>query len=526
MKYKYKYIAAVTLEAKSVIAVNSGEQSLLMDNAVARDANGLPYLPGTSIAGVLRHLTAAQDKEMAKRLFGFAEGKKGEGSRLFITDAHLTAADGKNILDGLCDIDSESAYIKTVMLPRQRDQVRINHRGAAAKTDKYNRSVLPRGVRFGFEIEFMASEEQREEPDWDTLIELLTNPLFRIGAGTRNGAGGLKVIQLNKIKYDLTDTGDCKAYLNKTAELNNDLRSKNSKEKTLELSESTEIIKIKPEDFFFFGTSLPDSQNRVDNIYKTEKVIDWGRGKGESVEMLLFPATSIKGALRHRTAYHYNRLTGAFLGKPDSKETEALDFSVQAAVQHWNIDEKLAKFASEDSDDNSWKTLIAEIEAAQYEDFATNSKAWQNVNTEVTDRNKKSQSSDSRISINNAAAQFWFGSANDDSDVEKKGHSGRLIIEDIYAVKDKCHKVLFNHVRIDRLTGGAYGGMLFQEEALYSDNTFELLMTRNVSKAEEAEDVFKVYEKALNAALNDLKTGMLPLGGATTKGYGVFTEVK
>jgi hypothetical protein len=43
--------------------------------------------------------------------------------------------------------------------------------------------------------------------------------------------------------------------------------------------------------------------------------------------MVLIPATSVKGALSHRTAFHWNRLNGYFAGNPEAKvgyENEAV----------------------------------------------------------------------------------------------------------------------------------------------------------------------------------------------------------
>lgn len=51
-----------------------------------------------------------------------------------------------------------------------------------------------------------------------------------------------------------------------------------------------------------------------------EKKVVWRDGKGElTEELVLIPATSVKGALAHRVAYHYNKLTGVYA---DNLETE------------------------------------------------------------------------------------------------------------------------------------------------------------------------------------------------------------
>ena len=50
-----RYIARIILEAETPLFVGSGDSSLLKDALVHKDFNGLPMIPGTALAGVLRH---------------------------------------------------------------------------------------------------------------------------------------------------------------------------------------------------------------------------------------------------------------------------------------------------------------------------------------------------------------------------------------------------------------------------------------------------------------------------------------
>ncbi len=49
------YQVYVTLEAKSAHAIHTGHGDTTHDSLIVRDANGLPTLLGTSLAGILRH---------------------------------------------------------------------------------------------------------------------------------------------------------------------------------------------------------------------------------------------------------------------------------------------------------------------------------------------------------------------------------------------------------------------------------------------------------------------------------------
>ena len=55
-KYKFRHLARVIIEAKTPIAVGSGEKDVITDALVATDVNGLPYIPGTALAGVVRSM--------------------------------------------------------------------------------------------------------------------------------------------------------------------------------------------------------------------------------------------------------------------------------------------------------------------------------------------------------------------------------------------------------------------------------------------------------------------------------------
>ena len=58
MKITHKYIARLIIEAATPLLVGSGEKGLTVDKLVAKDANNLPYIPATGLAGVLRHAFA------------------------------------------------------------------------------------------------------------------------------------------------------------------------------------------------------------------------------------------------------------------------------------------------------------------------------------------------------------------------------------------------------------------------------------------------------------------------------------
>jgi CRISPR/Cas system CMR subunit Cmr4 (Cas7 group RAMP superfamily) len=102
----------------------------------------------------------------------------------------------------------------------------------------------------------------------------------------------------------------------------------------------------------------------------------------------------------------------------------------------------------------------------------------------------------------------------------KEGQRGKVIIDDVYLSKTQIdNNKIFNHVAIDRFTGGAMEGALFSEKSSRLINGTKLEINIAVEKTTLDEHVLKAFENALM----DICDGLLPLGGMTTKGNGIFT---
>ena len=70
-KYNYRQLAKIVVEAASPLAIGTGATHILTDSPVVTDINGLPFIPATSLAGVIRH---ALDDDS---LFGFPDADGG-----------------------------------------------------------------------------------------------------------------------------------------------------------------------------------------------------------------------------------------------------------------------------------------------------------------------------------------------------------------------------------------------------------------------------------------------------------------
>lgn len=441
MAFTHRYIARIVLEAETGLFVGSGEASLLKDALVQKDIHGLPMIQGTSLTGVLRHALEENDQEndkIWKKIFGYQQGNIGIGSRLKISSAYMLVNENE-VVEGLTAQIPENKdgtiVSKYTNLP-SRQHVRINDRGVAVKNGLFDNEIVYKGTRFIFELELKGDNE--DEKHWEAILANLSSPLFRIGQGTRNGYGKLNIHSLEQRVYDLTDPNDFEGYLNFDPSFNHKNEGFTSKERKSDNSNLTEYkLILTPDSFFIFSEGFGD--NEADNKPVTEEIAIYRNGTIEFEEQTLIPASSIKGALSHRTAFHYNKIEKQFI-----------------------------------------------------------------------DENKGTKGK------SNEAVKVLFG-----YEVEgKDGQRGKVILNDFYFTKAQVNSdKIFNHVAIDRFTGGALDGALFSEKVSYfkeKETSFEFTVYLDYDKEDKIKEAFE-------ETLKDVCKGLLPLGGMTTKGHGIFT---
>ena len=311
--YPYRHVARVVIEAVTPFRIGSGDKDLTTDSSVLRDTNGLPYIPGTTLAGVFR---SYQDKEKSKGLYGFQSGTEGCGSRIIFSDAKLLDGDG-NPVDCFKDIYAD-IFLKNFSNLPVRQHVCISHLGTGIDKGKFDKEIVFKGTRFTFEVEYLA-EEENENLLQDLLLSSKSES-FRIGSSTRNGLGQFKVENLLIRKINLEKKSDLDAYLEKTSSL---LNNKNFWEKCENISANPEKdtknwitynFYLNPVNFILFGSGKGDENGNADMTPVKENIIEWDNNTNKATikETVFIPASSIKGAIAHRVAFHYNKLTGVY----------------------------------------------------------------------------------------------------------------------------------------------------------------------------------------------------------------------
>ncbi len=469
--YFHLYLARVCLESRTGLSIASGLSEGGYDVLLVRDANGLPTIPGTAIAGVLRHLyqRTFPDGE-TESLFGTEA--KGKESLSRIHCSWGAVHDRHNLpIEGLL-LGAEAEKLETDDLlrllaepqPVLRDHVRINHRGTADGSGKFDRGTLPPGCRFTLEL--LLWSENENDPCWERVLSLFHSPLFRLGGAVRRGLGAFNVVSIHENRFNLKDPGQFNQFTGLHRSLGSseglNLRSKDVPSQCLTALGAVPLcvtMTLKGADFWRFGQGVvsfsPETGRRTaDQLPLGIPKITWSDdGQAHIVEhAILIPASAIKGALAHRFVFHLLRYEGRFLEEMEPPDT---------------------------FDPRSLK-----------------------------------------------AVQSLFGWANDTGGDGSHGSAGRLLMDDLTldlpdGAPRHCRVGRLTHNSIDRFTGGVRDGALFTEEMLF-DLSLPFTLTIIDPHGEPLQD--PNLKRALADVLDDLATGQLSLGAGESKGHGIFTS--
>ena len=313
MKNCYSF-RRIYFETASAINVGSGSLDPIQDMPIQIDYNGLPTINATSIAGVLRHLYNGD----VDSLFGAENKEIHSGSRIFIENATILDESGKPVQDYL--LNKKSDYLKNVSKLVQRDHCALDHRGVAKDKAKFDRTVLISGIRFVCEFSIITSNVEQAKEEADLIVKLFNSPAFRLGSATNNGLGKIKVLEVFGREYDLSLDNDKAAFLTRSSSyLENSENAINLPEYDSE-EYFSKTYTLEPENFWLFSSGSEDQFAKITPKY--EERVDWSNGEPKFIEIPILPGSSIKGALSHRTAYHYNKIKKIFADQISPEEFE------------------------------------------------------------------------------------------------------------------------------------------------------------------------------------------------------------
>lgn len=451
------YLARAVLEAVTPLSISTGSPDGAFDSALVRDANALPTIPATSLAGCLRQLwREIPDVTDVDTLFGFQDGDDGTPSRLAVSWGALLDSRGRPaeglLLSGEAERLQDPLFAKalaTLDAPDYRNRVRLGHRGAAADTGKFDRVVLPAGNRFAVELRLHAPADD-PGTDWDALLALLAHPGLRLGGASRAGLGRIRCVELHQGRFMLSVRDQTQAFLGLGRGLDD---YAGLEPETLAHAGVdgwlTGRMTLRPRGLWRFGQGNADLEDRSDKaadlLPVTEEQVIWNGNRGERTgRMLLIPASSIKGALAHRMAFHANRFAGSW-ADPDSDAPAEPE--LPAAVS----------------------ALLGEIKG------------------------------------------------NTDAD-EPAERVGCLFIDDAFIAIDPSAIARLMHNAIDRFTGGVRDRVLYEEQSLLGGTlAIDIALDQRRLTDRDGADAAR---RAFEAAIDDLCRGRLALGSRTTTGNG------
>ncbi len=463
--YPVLHLARAILEADTPLSISTGTPDGVFDTALVTDANDLPAIPGSSLAGVLRQLwrESYPGATSDDALFGFQQRASGDASRVIVSWGTMLDSQGR-AAEGLLAVTDPSRLEDDSLLqrarsgidePRFRNRVRISHRGTAADTGKFDRALIPRGYRFAIELRLWS--RSIDDPDWTRLLDLLDHPAFRLGGATRAGLGKMRCIRCHQASFRLDAAGGTKGAA-ALAALDPELHAVTG------LSQHTPdwkgngivtgMLTLAPRGFWRIGQGTEDLRHyqgqpnirEADLLPVIEETVHWPHNGPAQIHShhLLFPASSLKGALAHRMSFHAHRIA----------RTWAQPYQGEPSRPAW-VD-----------------ALLGSVK---------------------------------------------------DKTTSAPGQAGAMYLDDVHIPLANVDLREVPHIAIDRFTGGVRNGVFFEELSVYKTHqpiVIPIALDESRLKRNTADTTS--VSRALKAALDDLCQARLPLGSRTATGNGFF----
>lgn len=304
------HVMRFTLTALSPLSSGAGEGAMA-DNAIARDAMGLPMIPGATLQGLLRRDFLGEDCD---KLFGALTDQGVSAGRILCSNGIVHGADNIAVTpDGAAD-DHVLTRLASAA-PLKRDHVRLDHRHGAAETGKFDRAAVPKGTRFSFEWLMFGAEEESE-----LLLQALA-PLqadwFRIGSSGARGYGRVKRERLHHAFFTEADSHKLRNLrttpLSAVGGLTAIDRAARPQALTIELAlDPVNPWRVGQDGVSFQKTD--DGKQAVNLTPMREPEISWTNDNAiwktpepEDTDHYVLPGSALRGPLAHRALFHWNR---------------------------------------------------------------------------------------------------------------------------------------------------------------------------------------------------------------------------
>jgi len=266
----YRVIFSGLIKNISPLIIGSGDGSEA-DSDVLKDYKGIPYVSGSSFAGVLRHHFEKHYNDCfnIEKFFGYSnDAESGHGSKIIFSDIKLNSMANINI--------------------QIRDGIKINNRGITEDKAKFDYEVIEPSAEFNFKIEISSDNKSDDKNELLKIISVIKRDIeknrIKIGAKTNLGFGKIQFTKESLSCYDLQNKSDIIKWL--------------KKEDNLFTEAYPEPFKFNYDDFnieFYFA--IKDSL--IVRHYSTDPQSPDAE-HFKSGGSFIIPGTSLKGAIRAR----------------------------------------------------------------------------------------------------------------------------------------------------------------------------------------------------------------------------------
>ena len=287
----------------------SGEERSDRDIHVLRDKEGIPFIPGTSLAGALRSFVEEDMPDAAELLFGTLGTSSDRGA----------GTDGRQSAAMLCDIVLAGAQLGV------RDGVSLDGiTGTTVPHGKYDYEIVESGARGEFyaEITLRGVHEAEEKRIKNALLRLrdLLISGFCVGALTTKGFGRMHVAGMQVDCYDFSRKEDVAAWLfpkeRKAAVCRPHIPAVEELPHPIYTADDFMV----EADFALAGSLIIRDYEDANRMTAGGKNGPDARMKKNAAGAYIIPGTSLKGMLRHRAAYILHAL-----GKDEAAAEQLMD---------------------------------------------------------------------------------------------------------------------------------------------------------------------------------------------------------
>jgi CRISPR/Cas system CSM-associated protein Csm3 (group 7 of RAMP superfamily) len=316
---KGKLVLKGKIKLLSPLIIGGGEDEE-SDIDVIKDKQGNPFIPATSLIGILRHFVTGNEinSDELKRFWGYSKEKNTIGSSVSCSDLDLVLNTESNIVI--------------------RDGVKIDNKtGRAEDKGKYDYEVIEPGAEFNLKLIADYSDDNQKvfaRKMFGSIIHYLSNSEISLGAKTNNGLGKVTLSESYVFDYDFNEKKNVIAWLS------------NKETDKIKITERFDIIKKQ----FTINAYFDLKTSVIIKSYPTDpKLPDSVNIKSGGINVI--PGTSIKGAIRSRAEKILNTkskpeiLSKNLFGFVDENDTDSTAIKSKLRIEETTLDNE--KFAEE-----------------------------------------------------------------------------------------------------------------------------------------------------------------------------------